>query len=288
MRRALWTSLTERVCDARITTRYVAETATGPAEETRRFAAPAEAGLRVSAAGTRLYTCDTSKADRSDEENRPALPAPLAAPGEAGARSAMSQQPVRLCNTNAGQVAFVWGVLRKRLRGCFEKSHIHTLVNFTRSPVQSCLIPPASGRVWTRAGPVPQAQQGRPFEWRSAKRTQTRLTMTGSSSIHEGELASLGLLDRVHKFRGGEPVDQLCNRFLVARKGDKKKAISMLRDYLDWAERDGVLGIRRRTAASMLRGDTNPEGKAFHDRTFPHGLLGRCKEGRPVLYQVLS
>ena len=158
-------------------------------------------------------------------------------------------------------------------------------------PIYISLSAPREGPAddaWTRASPVPQAQPGWTLEWRSSKRAQTRLAMTASSPIHEGELASLGLLDRVHRFRGGEPVDQLCNRFLVARKGDKKKAISMLRDYLDWAERDGVLGIRRRTARDMLRGDTNPEGKAFHDRTFPHGLLGRCKEGRPVLYQVLS
>ena len=38
-------------------------------------------------------------------------------------------------------------------------------------------------------------------------------------------------------------------------------------------------------ASQMLHANTNPEGKAIHDRLFPHGLLGKCHTGRPILYQ---
>jgi len=129
------------------------------------------------------------------------------------------------------------------------------------------------------------------------------------------DLEQAGLMDLANKYRGGEKLDAMCNRFIKARRGDRKKSLKMLKEYLEWCEKvpacapvrctrasrapagsrlntntrrslvcmcgardqDGVLGIRGKTASQMLRGDTNPEGKALHDAIFPHGLLGRCK-----------
>ena len=98
----------------------------------------------------------------------------------------------------------------------------------------------------------------------------------------EVDLEQANLMALVHKYRGGEKTENLCNRFLDARKGDRKKALKMITDYLDWCERDEVLAIRHRTAWQQLQGDSNPAGKAVHDRIFPHGYLGRCLQGRPV------
>jgi len=94
-----------------------------------------------------------------------------------------------------------------------------------------------------------------------------------------------GLMDLVIKYHADEKIENLCMRFLQARKGDSKKALKMLKAYLDWCETDKVLEIRHKTASQMLRANTNPEGKAVHDRLFPHGLLGKCHTGRPILYQ---
>ena len=117
------------------------------------------------------------------------------------------------------------------------------------------------------------------------------MAITAKELEEELQQASLldngpSLMDLVHKYRGGEKTEDLCTRFLAARKGDRKKSVKMIRDYLDWCEKDSVLDIRHSTAHQMLRADTNPEGKNIHDRIFPHGYLGKCKEGRPVLYQL--
>ena len=93
----------------------------------------------------------------------------------------------------------------------------------------------------------------------------------------EAMLIQAELMDVVHKYRGAEKVEDMLNRFLRARKGDKKSAFKMLKAYLEWCEKDSILDIRGKTARQMLSKDTHPEGKAFHDRTFPHGLLGKCK-----------
>ncbi len=79
------------------------------------------------------------------------------------------------------------------------------------------------------------------------------------------------------KYRGMEKVENFCGRFLRARKHDKKKAFKMIKDYLDWCEKDGVNEIRGKTSRQMLKGDTNPDGKALHDKIFPHGFIGKCK-----------
>jgi len=59
-------------------------------------------------------------------------------------------------------------------------------------------------------------------------------------------------------------------RFLQARKGDSKKALKMLKAYLDWCETDKVLEIRHKTGkhahtntSTHIKPDNhNPIGKA--------------------------
>ena len=92
----------------------------------------------------------------------------------------------------------------------------------------------------------------------------------------------MGLVD---KHRAAETVDDLLQRFLVARRGKVKDALKMLKHDLEWREKEDSLTIRSKTAREMLRGDTNPAGKQFHDQMFPHGYLGTCKMGRPIFYQ---
>jgi len=42
-------------------------------------------------------------------------------------------------------------------------------------------------------------------------------------------------------------MENMCTRFLVARKGDTTKALKMLQGYLEWCENDQVLAIRHKT-----------------------------------------
>ena len=40
------------------------------------------------------------------------------------------------------------------------------------------------------------------------------------------------------KYLGMEKVENLCDRFLRARKHDKKKALKMIKDYLDYLDNE--------------------------------------------------
>ena len=121
---------------------------------------------------------------------------------------------------------------------------------------------------------------------KSKRATSREAPMTSATWAElEEDAARAGLLDLIEKYRGRETVKNMCRRFLVARQNDRKKALKLLKAYLEWCEADCVLDIRRKTASQMLHRNTHPDGKVFHDRTFPHGMLGRCKQGRPILYQ---
>ncbi|EKX41247.1 hypothetical protein GUITHDRAFT_112715 [Guillardia theta CCMP2712] len=98
------------------------------------------------------------------------------------------------------------------------------------------------------------------------------------------ELEKQGLMDLVEKHRGAEEVPHLLNRFLVARKHKLKDAMKMIRQDLEWRETEKVLEIRNRTSREVLNAEINPQGKQLHDELFPHGFLGTCRMGRPVLY----
>ena len=60
--------------------------------------------------------------------------------------------------------------------------------------------------------------------------------MTTAAELQE-ELENAGLMELVQKYRGGEELDALYNRFIKARRGDKKKSFKMLKDYLQWCEK---------------------------------------------------
>uniref|UniRef100_A0A7S0HXS1 CRAL-TRIO domain-containing protein n=1 Tax=Hanusia phi TaxID=3032 RepID=A0A7S0HXS1_9CRYP len=109
--------------------------------------------------------------------------------------------------------------------------------------------------------------------------------MKGTIQELQHEVESAGMMGLVEKHRGSETADDLLNRFLLARRSKVKDAFKMLKHDLEWREKEDSLTIRSKTAREMLRGDTNPAGKEFHDQMFPHGYLGTCKMGRPVFYQ---
>eukprot|EP00960_Hanusia_phi_P037707 753074-Hanusia_phi.AAC.1 len=98
------------------------------------------------------------------------------------------------------------------------------------------------------------------------------------------EVEKEGLLDLINKHRGNEEMSHLLNRFLVARKYKLKDAMKMIKQDLEWREHEDVLGIRCQTSKEILKGEINPQGKQIHDELFPHGYLGTCRLGRPVLY----
>ena len=85
--------------------------------------------------------------------------------------------------------------------------------------------------------------------------------------------------------RGGEPVDELLARFLKARGGDKTKALSMLKEDLEWREKNSVHLVRTYSSRDVLEVDKFPNGKQKHDEIFRHGFLGYDKQGRPIVYK---
>ena len=85
--------------------------------------------------------------------------------------------------------------------------------------------------------------------------------------------------------RGGEPVDELLARFLKARGGDQTKALLMLKDDLEWREKNSVHLVRTFSSREVLEVDKFPNGKQKHDEIFRHGFLGYDKVGRPIIYK---
>mmetsp|Transcript_58966 Transcript_58966/g.138685 ORF Transcript_58966/g.138685 Transcript_58966/m.138685 type:complete len:282 (+) Transcript_58966:55-900(+) len=94
-----------------------------------------------------------------------------------------------------------------------------------------------------------------------------------------------GLLEVLDKHRGAEPLEELVDRFLVARKGKVADALKMLVEDLEWREKEGTLELQAATAHQVLNGEMNPAGKDLHDSMFPHGLLGFDYQNRPIVYK---
>jgi hypothetical protein len=92
-------------------------------------------------------------------------------------------------------------------------------------------------------------------------------------------------LTRIPSFRGGEPVEDLLLRFLKARGGDHAKAFAMIKEDLEWREKNSIHLVRTFTSRQMLSADEHPAMKQKHDEIFRHGFLGYDKQNRPVIYK---
>mmetsp|Transcript_41438 Transcript_41438/g.109277 ORF Transcript_41438/g.109277 Transcript_41438/m.109277 type:complete len:365 (-) Transcript_41438:201-1295(-) len=94
------------------------------------------------------------------------------------------------------------------------------------------------------------------------------------------------LLALVEQFRGGESLRALCVRFVRARPKSVDAAFDMLSADMEYREKRGV-GFARLTGEEVMAEEI-AVGASFQ-REFckhvPHAMLGRDKEGRPVLYR---
>ncbi len=59
----------------------------------------------------------------------------------------------------------------------------------------------------------------------------------------------------------------------------------MLKDDLEWREKNSVHLVRTFSSREVLELDKFPNGKPKHDEIFRHGFLGYDKVGRPIVYK---
>jgi hypothetical protein len=77
----------------------------------------------------------------------------------------------------------------------------------------------------------------------------------------------------------------LISRFLKARSGDVKKALSAVKEDLEWREQNSIHLVRSQTSMEVLNAIDFPIHKQRHDEIFRHGFLGYDKQGRPIVYK---
>ena len=95
------------------------------------------------------------------------------------------------------------------------------------------------------------------------------------------ELEKAGLMELAHRYRGGEQLDAMCNRFVKARGGDRKKSFKMLKEYLEWCEKVAPCSSARALHRAKTR-EPCACGSCFNANTPPLVCVLRARPGRRI------